>query len=182
MTNKERYKSAFSVLQSSERIVMEERNMRKYKVKKVLTGIAAAAAAAGLVFGAGNVVTYAMEGTSLIKAVKIHFADGTEVKHDVEFEEIEFQGEKFYQGEVYESEETGEKFKIFYASDALPSEAECMEIDFGADDGSVTMNLNIPDNSPALIKYDYEDSADENSKETMEKEAESEILGILSGK
>ncbi len=76
--------------------------MKEAKVKNFIVKLAITAAAVGLAFGLGNVVTYAAEGNSLIKTISI-WINGEKVEEEIEFKETTWDGEKYYYG-TFETE------------------------------------------------------------------------------
>lgn len=82
MTNKDKYKQAFSVLHASDDINMEVLMMKKEKNKKaIIKNIGIAAASLLLVFVGSNMIAYAATGSTLVsKITNFTMADGSEVE------------------------------------------------------------------------------------------------------
>ncbi|MDO5156259.1 MAG: hypothetical protein Q4D51_09870 [Eubacteriales bacterium] len=97
MTNKEKYKQAFSTLHSSQTIILEDRLMKKNRMKTTAVKVAVAALAFGALFGTGNIVSYAMEGTSLVKTISV-WINGEEKEMDIQFNEKTVDGKTVYEG------------------------------------------------------------------------------------
>lgn len=81
MTNKERYKQAFSVLHTSAKISLEVDNMKKDRKQKNINKIAIAVAAVIVCFAGVNGICYAKTGQSLIKKFyEFQLANGVDVE------------------------------------------------------------------------------------------------------
>lgn len=81
MTNKERYKQAFSALHTSAEIVLEVDDMKKDKKQKHFYKIAIVAAAVVACFMGANGICYAQTGQSLVKRiVEFRLANGVEIE------------------------------------------------------------------------------------------------------
>lgn len=83
MTNKEKYQKAFSVLKPSGNIRMEDLNMKRFHLSKVV----AAAAAAVICFVASNSICYAATGNTWVEKMVVFF-DGEAVETDVEVTDL----------------------------------------------------------------------------------------------
>lgn len=82
MTNKNKYKQAFSVLHASDDINMEVLMMKKEKNKKgILKNIGIAVASLALVFVGSNVISYAATGSTWVSQIRnFTTANGLEVE------------------------------------------------------------------------------------------------------
>lgn len=83
MTNKEKYQKAFSVLKPSGNIRMEDLNMKRFHLSKVV----AAAAAAVICFVASNSICYAATGNTWVEKMVVYF-NGEAVETDVEVTDL----------------------------------------------------------------------------------------------
>ena len=104
MTDKDFYKETFSVLKSSGEFILEEKQMKKAKINRVITKLATAVAAFALVLTAGNVITYAATGETLFHKVSV-WINGSE--NELELKPIQTKdGSEAYSGTIQVDDNT----------------------------------------------------------------------------